>query len=63
MDRRKLFLGKKPVDAPQVRAMDTRLLSRGPLFARAEVRYTFDNDGYYILTVTLDKDSPKIHVR
>jgi hypothetical protein len=48
--------------APKVTGSETTLLTTGPLFTEARVRYTLTNGGYYTVRVRLEADAPMVFV-
>lgn len=48
--------------APKVTGYATRITEQGPLFAEAKVRFSFDNGGFYEMTVRALADDPALRV-
>lgn len=56
-----------PVNNPrpprlEARTAETKILESGPLQARVQVEYSYDDQGYYRSTITLDAGSPSIRI-
>ena len=48
--------------APKVTGYETRITEQGPLFADAKVRFSFDNGGFYEMTVRVLTDDPALRI-
>jgi len=48
--------------APKVTGYETRITEQGPLFAEAKVRFSFDNGGFYEMTVRALADDPALRI-
>lgn len=48
--------------APKVTGYETRLTEQGPLFAEANVRFSFDNGGFYEMTVRALASDPALRI-
>ncbi len=56
------FWSGNPDDAPKVTRIESRVTEEGPLFAEAEVRYAFDNGGWYAFTARVLAGDPAIRI-
>jgi len=56
------FQADDPESAPKVTALECAITEQGPLFVEGQVRYTFDNGGFYQLTARLLANDSAVRV-
>jgi len=56
------FWASNPADAPKVTEYECTVTESGPLFTEAQIRYTFDNGGWYIFPARMIAGDPAVRI-